>query len=92
MFKEYQKAKSFEKQAKVAKEAMLAVRQYELEAYARTFFKATGIMQAFVDMFTAPIPLPRNHVREIENEVEFEKQQEKAKQAKENTSDYYWSK
>ena len=92
LFKEYQKAKSFEKQAKVAKEAMLAVRQYELEAYARTFFKATGIMQAFVDMFTAPIPLPRNHVREIENEVEFEKQQEKAKQAKENTSDYYWSK
>ena len=71
---------------------MLAVRQYEPEAYARTFFKATGIMQAFVDMFTAPIPLPRNHIKEIEYEVEFERQQEKAKQAKENTSDYYWSK
>ncbi|MBQ9354416.1 MAG: hypothetical protein IJT84_01885, partial [Clostridia bacterium] len=92
LFNEYQKAKGFEEQAKVAKEAMLAVRQHEPEAYARTFFKATGVMQAFVDMFTAPITLPRNRVREIEYEVEFEKQQEKAKQAKENASKYYWSK
>ena len=49
-------------------------------------------MQAFVDMFTAPITLPRNRVREIEDEVDFDKQQEKAKQAKENASKYYWSK
>ena len=92
LFNEYQKAKGFKEEAKVAKEAMLAVRQHEPEAYARTFFKATGIMQAFVDMFTAPITLPRSRVREIEDEVEFEKQQEKAKQAKENASKYYWSK
>ena len=92
LFNEYKKAKGFEKQAKVAKEAMLAIRKHEPEAYARTFFKATGIMQEFVDMFTAPITLPRNHVREIEDEVEFDKQQEKAKQAKENASKYYWSK
>ena len=92
LFNEYQKAKGFEEQAKVAKEAMLAVRQHEPEAFARTFFKATGIMQAFVDMFTAPITLPRNRVREIEDEVELESQQEKAKQAKENAYKYYWSK
>ena len=92
LFNEYKKAKGFEEQAKVAKEAMFAVRQHEPEAYARTFFMATGIMQAFVDMFTAPITLPRSRVREIEDEVEFEKQQEKAKQAKENASKYYWSK
>ena len=92
LFNEYKKAKGFEEQAKVAKEAMLAIRKHEPEAYARTFFKATGIMQAFVDMFTAPITLPRNRVREIEDEVEYEKQKEKAKQAKENASKYYWSK
>ena len=92
LFNEYKKAKDFEEKAKVAKDAMFAVREHEPEAYARTFFKATGIMQAFVNMFTAPITLPRSRVREIEDEVEYEKQKEKAKQAKENASKYYWSK
>ena len=92
LFKEYQKEKANGQKAEIAKKAMFAVREHEPEAYARTFFKATGIMQAFVDMFTAPITLPRNRVREIEYEVEFEKQQEKEKQAKEDRSKYYWSK
>ena len=92
LFNEYKKAKAFEEKAKVAKDAMFAVREHEPEAYARTFFKATGIMQAFVNMFTAPITLPRSRVREIEDEVEYEKQKEKAKQAEENASKYYWSK
>ena len=92
LFNEYKKAKVFEEKAKVAKDAMFAVRQHEPEAYARTYFKATGLVQAFVNMFTAPITLPRSRVREIEDEVEYEKQQEKSKQAKENYSKYYWSK
>ena len=92
LFNEYKKAKGFEEKAKVAKDAMFAVREHEPEAFARTFFKATGIMQAFVNMFTAPITLPRSRVREIEDEVEYEKQKKKAKQAKENASKYYWSK
>ncbi|MBP5467092.1 MAG: plasmid recombination protein, partial [Clostridia bacterium] len=66
LFNEYKKAKVFEEKAKVAKDAMFAVREYEPEAYERTFFKATGIMQAFVTMFTDPITLPRSRIREIE--------------------------
>ena len=92
LFNEYKKTKAFEEKAKVAKDAMFAVREHEPEAYARTFFKATGILQPFIELFSAPIPLPRSRVREIEDEVEYEKQKEKAKQAEENASRYYWSK
>ena len=74
LFKEYQKAKGFEGKAQVAKNAMLAVRQHEPEAYARTFFKATSAMQSFIDLFSAPVPLPRNRLREIEQEIERERQ------------------
>lgn len=92
LFKEYQKAKGFERKAEVAKIAMLAVRQHEPEAYARTFFKATSVMQSFIDLFVAPVPLPRNRLREIEQEIEKEKRQEQVEQTKENRSKYYWSK
>ena len=91
LFKEYQKEKANGQKADIAKKAMLAVREHEPEAYARTFFKATGIMQAFVNMFTAPITLPRSRVREIEQEVEQERQEQQS-QAKENRSKYFWSK
>jgi len=91
LFKECQKAKGFERKAEVAKNAMLAVRQHEPEAFARTFFKATGILQPFIELFSAPIPLPRNRLREIEQEVEQERQ-EQAAQAEERQLKYYWSK
>lgn len=70
---------------------MFAVREHEPEAYARTFFKATGILQPFIELFSAPIPLPRNRLREIEQEVEQERQEQQS-QAKEDRSKYYWSK
>ncbi|MBQ6980550.1 MAG: plasmid recombination protein [Clostridia bacterium] len=91
LFKEYQKEKANGQKAEVAKNAMLAVRQHEPEAYARTFFKATGILQPFIELFSAPIPLPRNRLREIEQEVEQERQEQLA-QAENNHSKYYWSK
>ena len=91
LFKEYQKEKANGQKADVAKKAMLAVREHEPEAYARTFFKATGIVQPFIELFSAPIPLPRNRLREIEQEVEQERQEQVA-QAEENRSKYYWSK
>ncbi|MBR1676531.1 MAG: plasmid recombination protein [Clostridia bacterium] len=91
LFKEYQKEKTNGQKAEVAKKAMFAVREHELEAYARTFFKATGILQPFIELFSAPIPLPRNRLREIEQEVEQERQEQQA-QAENNRSKYYWSK
>ena len=92
LFKEYQKEKANGQKADVAKKAMLAVREHEPEAYARTFFKATGIVQPFIELFSAPIPLPRNRLSEIEREIEEEKRQEQQAQAAENRSKYYWSK
>ena len=92
LFNEYKKAKVFEEKAKVAKDAMFAVREHEPEAYARTFFKATGILQPFIELFSAPISLPRNRLREIEREIEEEKQQEQAAQADKKQFKYYWSK
>ncbi|MBR1868400.1 MAG: plasmid recombination protein [Clostridia bacterium] len=73
LFSQLQKAKGFERKAQVAKNAMLAVRQHEPEAYARTFFKATSAMQSFIDLFAVPVPLPRNRLREIEQEIERER-------------------
>ena len=92
LFKECQKAKGFERKVEVAKNAMLAVRQHEPEAYARTFFKATSAMQSFIDLFAAPVLLSRNRLREIEQEIEKEKRQEQTEQTKENRSEYTWSK
>ena len=91
LFKEYQKEKANGQKAEIAKNAMFAVRKHEPEAYARTFFKATGILQPFIELFSAPIPLPRNRLREIEQEVEQERQEQQS-QAKEDRSKYYWSK
>ena len=71
---------------------MFAVREHEPEAYARTFFKATSAMQSFIDLFAAPVPLPRNRLRKIEQEIEKEKRQEQTEQTKENCSKYTWSK
>ena len=91
LFKEYQKEKANGQKAEIAKKAMLAVREHEPEAYARTFFKATGILQPFIELFSAPIPLPRNRLREIEQEVEQERQEQQS-QVKEDRSKYFWSK
>ena len=87
LFKEYQKEKANGQKAEVAKKAMFAVREHEPEAYARTFFKATSILQPFIELFSAPIPLPRNRLREIEREIEEEKRQEQT-----FTSTRSWSK
>lgn len=86
LFKECQKAKGFEREAQVAKNAMLAVRQHEPEAYARTFFKATSVMQSFIDLFAAPVPLPRNRLREIEQEIERERQSQNKNRPNNNYS------
>ena len=86
LFKECQKAKGFERKAQVAKNAMLAVRQHEPEAYARTFFKATSVMQSFIDLFAAPVPLPRNRLREIEQEIERERQSQNKNRPNNNYS------
>ena len=91
LFKEYQKEKANGQKAEIAKKAMFAVREHEPEAYARIFFKATGILQPFIELFSAPIPLPRNRLREIEQEVEQDRQEQQS-QAKEDRSKYYWSK
>ena len=88
LFQQLRKASVSEKKAEVAKNAMLAVRQHEPEAFARTFFKSTALIQPFIDLFSAPIPLPKNRVREIEQELEWEKRQEQLK----NKSKSDWSK
>ncbi|MBR1890889.1 MAG: plasmid recombination protein [Clostridia bacterium] len=87
LFKEYQKEKTNGQKAEVAKKAVFALREHEPEAYARTFFKATSAMQSFIDLFAAPVPLPRNRLREIEREIEEEKRQEQT-----FTSTRSWSK
>ena len=92
LFKECQKAKGFERKVEVAKNAMLAVRQHEPEAYARTFFKETSAMQSFIDLFAASVLLSRNRLSEIEQEIEKEKRQEQTEQTEENRSEYTWSK
>ena len=79
LFQQLRKSSVSERKAEVARNAMLAVRQHEPEAFARTFFKSTALIQPFIDLFSAPIPLPRNRVREIEQELEWEKRQEQLK-------------
>ena len=86
LFKEARKLPIAERQAEVAKNAMLAVRQHEPEAFARTFFKATSVIQPFIDLFSAPIPLPRNRVKEIEQEIEHERQQQNKNRPNNNYS------
>ena len=65
LFQQLRKASVTEKKAEVAKNAMLAVRRHEPEAFARTFFKSTALIQPFIDLFSAPIPLQRNRLQEI---------------------------
>ena len=86
LFSQLQKAKGFERKAQVAKNAMLAVRQHEPEAYARTFFKATSAMQSFIDLFAVPVPLPRNRLREIEQEIKRERQSQNKNRPNNNYS------
>ena len=88
LFQQLRKSSASEKKAEIAKNAMLAVRQHEPEAFVRTFFKSTALIQPFIDLFSAPIPLPRNRVREIEQELEWEKRQEQLK----SKSKSNWSK
>ena len=89
LFQQLRKASVAEKKAEVAKNAMLAVRRHEPEAFARTFFKSTALIQPFIDLFSAPIPLQRNRLQEIEEEIERERQEEQKAQA---NSKYNWSK
>ena len=86
LFQQFQKAKGYERMADVAKNAMFAVRQHEPEAYGRTFYRATGVMQAFIDLFSAPVPLPRNRLKEIEQEVERERQEKNTNRPNSNYS------
>ena len=86
LFQQFQKATGYERMADVAKNAMFAVRQHEPEAYGRTFYRATGVMQAFIDLFSAPVPLPRNRLKEIEQEVERERQEQNNNRPNKNYS------
>ncbi|MBR1676879.1 MAG: plasmid recombination protein [Clostridia bacterium] len=86
LFAELQGQKHTEKKLDISTQAINAIRTHEPEAFARTFFKATSVMQSFIDLFSAPIPLPRNRLREIEQEVERERQEQNKNRPNNNYS------
>jgi len=91
LFSEVKLLHGIEEKAEVAKNAMFAVRKFEPEAFARTFFRAPSVIGAFIDMFTAPITLSRDRLSEIEEEIRREKQKQQEKDARERQANRFKS-
>lgn len=75
LFKEYQKEKKTHKDHDKALRAISLFRAQEPEAFARVFYRATSVLQPFLSIGEQPAPLGRNRLREIEEEIRKEQEQ-----------------
>ena len=75
LFKEYQKEKKTHNDHDKALRAITLFRTQEPEAFARVFYRATSVLQPFLPIGEQPAPFSRNRLREIEEEIRKEQEQ-----------------
>lgn len=69
--KEMRKNDNYDK----AMKAITLFRTQEPEAFARVFYRSTSVLQPFIPIEEQPAPLGRNRLREIEEEIRKEQEQ-----------------
>lgn len=84
LFKEYQKEKKTHDNHDKAVRAITLFRTQEPEAFARVFYRATSVLQPFLPIGEQPANLGRNRLREIEEEIRKEQEQNAPTQHKNN--------
>lgn len=75
LFESYQKEKKTHNDHDKALRAISLFRTQEPEAFARVFYRATSVLQPFLPIEEQPAPLGRNRLREIEEEIRKEQEQ-----------------
>ena len=75
LFESYQKEKRENAHHDAALKAISLFRTQEPEAFARVFYRATSVLQPFLPAGEQPAPLGRNRLREIEEEIRKEQEQ-----------------
>ena len=75
LFKEYQKEKKTHTDHDKVLRAISLFRTQEPEAFARVFYRSTSVLQPFLPIGEPPVPLARNRLREIEEEIRKEQEQ-----------------
>ncbi len=75
LFELYQKEKKTHNDHDKALRAITLFRTEEPEAFARVFYRSTSVLQPFLPIGEQPAPLGRNRLREIEEEIRKEQEQ-----------------
>ncbi len=75
LFELYQKEKRTHNDHDKALRAITLFRTEEPEAFARVFYRSTSVLQPFLALGEQPAPLGRNRLREIEEEIRKEQEQ-----------------
>ena len=75
LFESYQKEKKTHNDHDKALRAITLFRTQEPEAFARVFYRATSVLQPFLPIGEQPAPFSRNRLREIEEEIRKEQEQ-----------------
>ena len=75
LFESYQKEKKTHDDHDKALRAISLFRTQEPEAFARVFYRATSVLQPFLPIGEQPANLGRNRLREIEEEIRKEQEQ-----------------
>ena len=75
LFESYQKEKKTHNDHDKALRAITLFREQEPEAFARVFYRAASVLQPFLPIDEQPAPLGRNRLREIEEEIRKEQEQ-----------------
>lgn len=83
LFASYKKEKQMHDNYDKALKAITLFRTIEPEAFARAFYRGASILQPFLPI----VPLARNRLREIEEEIRKEQEQNADKVKKNNSSD-----
>ena len=75
LFESYQKEKKTHADHDKALRAISLFRTQEPEAFARVFYRATSVLQPLLPIGEQPANLGRNRLREIEEEIKKEQEQ-----------------
>lgn len=75
LFESYQQEKKMHNDHDKALRAITLFREQEPEAFARVFYRATSVLQPFLPIGEQPANLGRNRLREIEEEIRKEQEQ-----------------
>lgn len=85
LFKSFQGKEDMSEKHKKALMVIKSFREHEPDAFARTFYRVGGILQAFIPQGEPPTRHSRNRLEEIQREIE----EEKRKEQKNNHSNHY---